>query len=36
MEDDVAQYRILPRQKGDADPISGKTTYKYEDIFPAR
>lgn len=36
MEDDVAQYRILPRQRGDADPISGKTTFKYEDIFPAR
>jgi hypothetical protein len=36
MEDDVAQFRILPRQRGDADPISGKTTFSYEDIFPAR
>jgi len=36
MEDDIGQYRILPRQKGDAAPISGKTTYSYEDIFPVR
>ena len=33
MEDDVGQYRIVVRQKGDADPISGKTTYSYQDIF---
>jgi len=36
MEDDKGQYRILPRQKGDADPISGKTLYSFEDIFPAK
>ena len=36
LEDDIGQYRILPRQRGDADPISGKTTYNYEDIFPVR
>ena len=35
MNDDEAQYRILPRQRGDSDPISGKTTFKYDDIFPA-
>ncbi len=33
MEDDEGQYRIVVRQKGDADPISGKTTYSYQDIF---
>jgi len=36
LEDDIGQYRILPRQRGDTDPISGKTTYNYEDIFPVR
>lgn len=34
LEDDAGQFRILPRQKGDADPISGKVTFSYEDIFP--
>jgi Flp pilus assembly protein CpaB len=33
MEDDMGQYRIVVRQKGDADPISGKTTFSYQDIF---
>ena len=33
MDDDEGQYRIVVRQKGDADPISGKTTYSYQDIF---
>ncbi|MGE0598264.1 MAG: Flp pilus assembly protein CpaB [Dehalococcoidia bacterium] len=36
MDDNTAQYRILPRQRGDADPISGKITFSYEDIFPAK
>ncbi|MEO8541670.1 MAG: Flp pilus assembly protein CpaB [bacterium] len=36
MDDDAGQYRILPRQKGEADPISGKTTFSFEDIFPAK
>ena len=36
MQDDQGQYRILPRQRGEADPISGKTTYSFEDIFPDR
>jgi Flp pilus assembly protein CpaB len=35
LDDNAGQYRILPRQKGDADPISGKTTYTFEDLFPA-
>jgi hypothetical protein len=35
LEDDAGQFRILPRQKGDADPISGKVTFSYDDIFPA-
>lgn len=36
MKDDEGQWRILPRQKGDADPISGKTLFSFEDIFPAK
>ena len=36
MKDDVGQYRILPRQKGDSTPISGTTTWSYDDIFPAK
>ena len=36
MKDDVGQYRILPRQKGDAAPITGTTTWSYDDIFPAK
>jgi Flp pilus assembly protein CpaB len=36
MEDDQGQYRILPRQRGDVDPISGKNTFKFDDIFPDR
>lgn len=36
MEDDAGQWRILPRQKGDSDPISGKVTFSYEDIFPVK
>jgi pilus assembly protein CpaB len=34
LEDDAGQFRILSRQKGDSDPISGKVTFSYEDIFP--
>ena len=36
MDDSAGQWRIVPRQKGDADPISGKTTFSFEDIFPAK
>ncbi|MGE3076955.1 MAG: Flp pilus assembly protein CpaB [Dehalococcoidia bacterium] len=36
MDDETAQFRILPRQRGDSDPISGKITFSYEDIFPAK
>lgn len=36
MKDDVGQYRILPRQKGDSTPITGTTTWSYDDIFPAK
>ena len=36
MKDEVGQYRILPRQKGDAQPITGTTTWSYDDIFPAK
>ena len=33
LKDEVAQYRILPRQKGDAQPINGKVTWTFDDIF---
>jgi Flp pilus assembly protein CpaB len=36
MADSIGQYRIMPRQKGDTDPISGKTTFGYDDLFPVR
>jgi len=36
MKDDVGQYRLLVRQKGDAAPVQGKQIYSYEDVFPAR
>jgi Flp pilus assembly protein CpaB len=36
MKDDVAQYRILVRQKGDAVPISGTLIWDYNDVFPTK
>lgn len=36
MKDDVGQYRILPRQKGDTQPLSGTILWTYDDIFPAK
>ncbi|MBA4180703.1 MAG: Flp pilus assembly protein CpaB [Anaerolinea sp.] len=36
MDDGDGQYRILPRQKGDAKPLSGSITWSYDDIFPAK
>jgi Flp pilus assembly protein CpaB len=36
MEDDVAQYRVLLRQKGDTGPITGQDVFSWEDIFPVR
>ncbi len=36
MKDDVGQYRILSRQKGDSQPISGTLTWTYDDLFPVR
>ena len=33
LKDDIAQYRILPRQKGDTQPINGKVTWSFDDIF---
>ena len=36
MQDDIGQYRILGRQKGDTDPISGKNLFTYDDIFPGK
>lgn len=36
MKDDVGQYRLLVRQKGDSAPVEGKQVYSYEDLFPVR
>jgi len=36
VKDDAAQYRILVRQKGDTDPVAGKTQWSWEDLFPER
>lgn len=36
MKDDEGQFRILPRQRGETDPISGKTTFGFDDVFPDR
>jgi hypothetical protein len=36
MRDDVGQYRLLPRQKGDRDPITGRQVWTYDDLFPVR
>lgn len=36
MKDDIGQYRLLVRQKGDTAPVQGKQVYSYEDVFPAR
>ena len=36
VKDDAAQYRIVVRQKGDTDPVSGKTQWSWEDLFPER
>jgi Flp pilus assembly protein CpaB len=36
LKDDAGQFRIVTRQKGDADPISGKTTFSFEDLFPVK
>lgn len=33
MKDEVGQYRILPRQKGDAKPIEGAQLWSLEDVF---
>lgn len=33
MDDDQGQYRVVVRQRGDSDPISGKSTFSYQDIF---
>ncbi|HMO54473.1 MAG TPA: Flp pilus assembly protein CpaB [Tepidiformaceae bacterium] len=36
VDDDVAQYRIALRKKGDAAPIAGENVFSWEDIFPVR
>jgi hypothetical protein len=34
IKDDQAQYRMLVRQKGDANEVTGPITWSWEDIFP--
>ena len=36
MKSDVGQYRLLLRRQGDSEPITGTTTWGYEDLFPAK
>ncbi len=36
MKDDVGQYRLLVRQKGDVQPVEGKQVFSYEDLFPVQ
>lgn len=36
MKDDIGQYRLLVRQKGDAEPVGGRQVFTYEDLFPVR
>lgn len=36
MPDDIAQYRVLLRQKGDAEPVAGQDVFSWEDVFPVR
>lgn len=36
MEDDIAQYRILLRQKGDTEPVAGQDVFSWDDVFPVR
>ncbi|OAI43553.1 hypothetical protein AYO38_10625 [bacterium SCGC AG-212-C10] len=33
MKDDIGQYRILPRQKGDSQPVQGAVSWDLEDVF---
>jgi len=35
MKDDVAQYRLMPRQKGDATKLSGATAWTLDDVLAA-
>lgn len=36
MKDDVGQYRLLVRQKGDDTQLTGNTQISYDDLFPAK
>ncbi|MCC6381992.1 MAG: Flp pilus assembly protein CpaB [Dehalococcoidia bacterium] len=36
LKDDVGQYRIVPRQRGDGVPITGALTWSLEDVFGAK
>ncbi len=36
LKDDVAQYRLIVRQKGDGTPIAGRVTWSLEDVFDTK
>jgi len=36
LKDDVGQYRLLLRRQGDSDPLTGTTTFGFDDIFPSK
>lgn len=36
MTDGTGQWRILSRQKGDSQPVTGTLTWSYDDLFPAK
>jgi Flp pilus assembly protein CpaB len=36
LKDEVGQYRITPRQKGDAAPVTGNTTWTLDDVFDTK
>jgi Flp pilus assembly protein CpaB len=36
LKDDVGQYRLLLRRQGDSDPLTGTTTWGFDDLFPSR
>jgi Flp pilus assembly protein CpaB len=36
LKNDVGQYRLLLRRQGESEPLTGTTTWGYDDLFPAK
>jgi Flp pilus assembly protein CpaB len=36
MKPEVGQYRLILRRQGDSDPLTGTTTWSFEDLFPSK